>query len=58
MPPFGGIIMVVSSVTETDYSRLVRTLIPFIILELLVLLLVVLIPDISLALPSYLGLMD
>jgi tripartite ATP-independent transporter DctM subunit len=55
-PPLGGAVMVVSAVTRVNYWSLFRWVIPFFLVELLVLLAVVLIPELTLALPRALGL--
>lgn len=56
-PPLGGAIMMVSTITGEDYWRLCRRLLPFVIAELIVLLLVASFPALSLALPQALGLL-
>lgn len=55
-PPLGGCLLVVSSVTGTNYWRLAWATLPFVIIEIAVLALLVLVPDISLALPRAMGL--
>jgi tripartite ATP-independent transporter DctM subunit len=55
-PPLGGSVMVVSAVSRTSYWRLFTWVLPFLVVEVLVLLMVVLIPDISLFIPRQLGL--
>ncbi len=56
-PPLGGVTMVTATITGVPYWRLVRATMPFVLLELLFLLLVVLMPDVTLFLPRHLGLM-
>lgn len=56
-PPLGGSVMVVSSITRVPYWRLMQALLPFIVVEILVLLLVVYVPEISLFLPKNLGML-
>jgi tripartite ATP-independent transporter DctM subunit len=55
-PPLGGSVMVVSAVSKTSYWRLFAWVMPFLMVEILVLLAVVLVPDISLYLPRLFGL--
>jgi len=56
-PPFGGSVLVVSAVTGTNYWKLYTWVLPFYVVEILVLLLIVLFPEITLFLPRALGLM-
>ncbi len=56
-PPLGGAIMMVASITGQGYWALCRRIMPFVLAELAVLLLVVLFPELSLALPRWLGLL-
>jgi TRAP-type C4-dicarboxylate transport system permease large subunit len=55
-PPLGGCLLVVSTVAGTNYWRLARAILPFVLVEILVLLVLVLVPDISLFLPRAVGL--
>jgi tripartite ATP-independent transporter DctM subunit len=55
-PPLGGCLLVVSAVTGINYWRLARAVIPFVLVEAVVLGLLVAFPDISLALPRAFGL--
>ncbi len=54
-PPLGGCLLVVSSVTGVDYWTLARAVLPFIVIELLVLAAIVLVPELTLYLPRQLG---
>jgi tripartite ATP-independent transporter DctM subunit len=56
-PPLGGAIMLVASITQQDYWALCKRIMPFVIVELLVLLVIVLFPELTLALPRWLGLL-
>lgn len=56
-PPLGGAIVMVSTITGSPYWALVRQLLPFVVVELLVLLAVVLIPELTTFLPGKLGLL-
>lgn len=56
-PPLGGAIIMVSTITKCSYWALVRQLAPFVIVELLVLMAVVLIPELTTYLPGKLGLL-
>ena len=55
-PPLGGCLLIVSAVTGVDYWRLARAVMPFVIVELLVLGLLIFVPEISLAIPRAMGL--
>lgn len=55
-PPLGGCLLVVSAVTGINYWRLARTIIPFVLTEVVVLAALVAFPQISLALPRAFGL--
>lgn len=54
-PPLGGCLLVVSAVTKTNYWRLARAVLPFAIVEVLVLGVLVAVPEISLAVPRAFG---
>lgn len=56
-PPLGGAIMMVSTITGEGYWSLCRKTLPFVAAELVVLLVIVLFPDLALALPRALGLL-
>lgn len=56
-PPLGGAIMLVATITQQDYWGLCRRIMPFVIVEVLVLGLIVLFPELSLALPRWLGML-
>jgi len=55
-PPLGGCLLIVSTVTRINYWRLARAILPFAIVELLVLALLVAVPEISLLIPHAMGL--
>lgn len=54
-PPLGGCLLVVSAVTGADYWSLSRAVLPFILVETLVLLIITYLPEVSLFLPRLLG---
>ncbi len=54
-PPFGGVLIIVSSVSGENYWRLARETLPFVIVELIFLLVIILVPGLSLYLPGILG---
>lgn len=54
-PPLGGCLLIVSTITRVNYWRLARAILPFFLVEVLVLLLLVLVPDITLFLPRLFG---
>ncbi|MFH2131156.1 MAG: TRAP transporter large permease [bacterium] len=55
-PPLGGSLLIVSTVSGVNYWRLARAVAPFVIVELLVLVVLVFVPEISLVLPRAFGL--
>jgi tripartite ATP-independent transporter DctM subunit len=56
-PPMGGCLLVVSAVTGVNYWRLAAAVIPFVIVQILVLILLIRVPEITLFLPRTFGLM-
>lgn len=56
-PPLGGAIMMVASITGQSYWALCRRIMPFVIVELAILVLVVFFPELSLAVPRWLGML-
>lgn len=54
-PPLGGCLLIVSTVTGTNYWALAARVTPFVILQIAVLILLVMVPEISLALPRAMG---
>lgn len=56
-PPLGGCLIVVSAISGENYWSLARATLPFIVVEVLVLLLITLAPWLSLGLPRLLGFM-
>ena len=54
-PPLGGCLIVVSAISGVNYWKLARAILPFILVELIVLLVITLVPSISLYLPRVLG---
>jgi len=55
-PPFGGCLMVVSATSGVKYLTLARAIIPMFVIEVVILLVLVLFPDITLFLPRMSGL--
>ncbi|MDC3364415.1 TRAP transporter large permease subunit, partial [Planktomarina temperata] len=55
-PPMGGCLLIVSTVTGLNYWALARAVIPFVIVEILVLGILVFVPEITLFLPRAMGL--
>ncbi|WP_127115853.1 TRAP transporter large permease [Shimia sediminis] len=55
-PPMGGCLMVVSAVTGVNYWKLARAVIPFVLVQIGVLILLVRVPALCLALPRAFGL--
>jgi tripartite ATP-independent transporter DctM subunit len=55
-PPMGGCLLVISAVTEINYWKLARAILPFVLVEIAVLGLLIAVPDISLLLPRAFGL--
>lgn len=54
-PPLGGCLIVVSAISGEDYWKLAQSTLPFIVIEIFVLLLITLFPSLSLFLPRILG---
>ncbi len=54
-PPFGGVLIIVSSVSGENYWRLARSTLPFVLVEVVLLLGIILLPEITLMLPRALG---
>ena len=54
-PPFGGVLIIVSSVSGENYWSLALATLPFVLIEVVVLLLIILLPELSLYLPRLLG---
>ncbi len=55
-PPLGGCLLIVSAVTRVGYWQLARAVIPFVVLEMAVLGVIIVFPQISLVLPRAMGL--
>ena len=55
-PPVGGCLLAVSTVCKVEYWGLARAILPFAALEIVVLVVIVLVPDLSLFLPRLFGL--
>lgn len=56
-PPLGGVVLIISTVTGASYWRLIRATFPFLLIQICVLGILVAMPQISMALPRWLGLM-
>jgi TRAP-type C4-dicarboxylate transport system permease large subunit len=57
-PPFGAALLVVSAVTRTSYWSIARAALPFIVVQVGVLMLLTFVPWLSLALPRAMGFAD
>ena len=55
-PPLGGVLLILATTVRMNYWRLIRATLPFFIAEVLLLFVLTYLPDISLALPRWLGL--
>jgi TRAP-type C4-dicarboxylate transport system permease large subunit len=55
-PPLGGCLIITSTVTGVNYWKLARAILPFAAVEVVVLAILVLVPEISLFLPRIAGL--
>lgn len=55
-PPMGGCLLVVSAVTGVNYWKLARAILPFVLVQIGVLILLVRLPELSLTLPRAFGL--
>jgi TRAP-type C4-dicarboxylate transport system permease large subunit len=56
-PPVGGCLLAVSTVCKVEYWALARAIFPFAIMEVLLLLVIALVPELSLFLPRLVGLL-
>lgn len=56
-PPMGGAIMMVASITGQNYWALCKRIMPFVVAEIAVLVLIVVFPELSLAVPRWLGML-
>ena len=56
-PPLGGAIMMVASITGQNYWALCKRIMPFVLAELVVLVLIVVFPELSLAVPRWMGML-
>lgn len=54
-PPFGAAMLVVSAVTATPYWGIARATAPFLLVQVIVLLVLTFVPELSLALPRFAG---
>jgi TRAP-type C4-dicarboxylate transport system permease large subunit len=54
-PPLGACLMIVSSTSGENYWSLAGATLPFILVELFVLFLIIVLPEISLYLPRHMG---
>jgi tripartite ATP-independent transporter DctM subunit len=57
-PPLGGCLFMAMAISQLEFGRLVRAIWPFILVEITVLFLVVYIPELTLAVPRWLGFID
>lgn len=57
-PPFGGILMVVSAASRVPYLRLSLAVLPFLGVQVALLVLLILVPELTLALPRLVGLIN
>lgn len=55
-PPMGGCLLVVSAVTQIDYWALCKAVLPFVLVETLVLVVITFVPELTLFLPRAFGL--
>jgi tripartite ATP-independent transporter DctM subunit len=56
-PPLGGVILIISSTTGESYWRLMGAVLPFFIIEIIVILVLAYLPELTLALPRALGML-
>ncbi|NHF72580.1 TRAP transporter large permease [Paracoccus xiamenensis] len=57
-PPLGGCLMIVSTVAKMKYWALARAVLPFVLIEIVVLLIIIFVPDLTLFLPRAMGLWE
>ena len=55
-PPFGGCLMVISTASGVNYMRLCLAILPFLAVQIALLILLIFFPEITLTLPRALGL--
>lgn len=55
-PPLGGVMVILATVIKMDYWRLVRAVLPFLLAELVLLMVLVFVPEITMTLPRMMGL--
>ena len=55
-PPVGSVLFVSCGISKLPIEKVIRTLIPYVVAEIILLLLVTYIPAISLAIPTAMGL--
>lgn len=56
-PPLGGCLIIVSSTSGVNYWNLARATLPFVLVEIIVLFLIILLPELSLFLPRLMGIL-
>lgn len=56
-PPLGGVVLIISSTTGESYWRLMRAVLPFFIIEIIVILVLAYLPELTLALPRAVGML-
>ena len=54
-PPVGGVLFVITSVSRLKFEAICRAIVPFVLAEIAVLALVIFVPALSTAFPSWLG---
>ncbi|MBL8544458.1 MAG: TRAP transporter large permease [Hyphomonadaceae bacterium] len=56
-PPLGGVVLIISSTTGVSYWRLMHAVLPFFVIEIVVILILAFAPELTLALPRALGML-
>lgn len=56
-PPLGGVVLIISSTTGVSYWRLMQAVLPFFVIEIVVILILAFAPELTLALPRALGML-
>lgn len=54
-PPLGAVLFVATSISKLKYENVIKEILPFLVVEIIILFLIVYIPELTLLMPHYLG---
>jgi len=54
-PPLGAVLFVAASISKLKYENIIKEILPFLVVEIIILFLIVYIPELTLLIPHYLG---